>query len=179
MNIYILPIIVCILTILILICLIPKKEYFSNILKKMCIIRILGNNLNSVHSDTQTYDNLKFTLENEDEFNNCDKIWILNRIVNPNLQNKYKLLLDKFNKKYLIIPFEQNEYNKIKNKSNVNLDSLKNNYDIFKSLYNHSLYLININGARNFGLKYGRDKYVYTFIFDGSCVFTKNAVKYF
>ena len=96
MNTFTLPIIVCILTIVILIltvliCLIPK-EHFSNTntLKKMCIIRILGNNLNSVHSDTQTYDNLKFTLENEYEFNNCDKIWILNRIVNPNLQKKYK-----------------------------------------------------------------------------------------
>ena len=43
----------------------------------MCIIRILGNNVNSVHSDTQTYDNLKFTLENEPNFENCDKIWIL------------------------------------------------------------------------------------------------------
>ena len=144
---------------------------------KMCIFRILGNNLNSVHSDTQTYTNLKFTLENEAEFENCDKIWILNRIIDSDLQEKYKKLLDKYNKKYLIIPFEKDEYNKIKSNNNINLNELNNNKNdnnkIFRKLYSHSLYLININGARNYCLNYGRQRYLYSFVLDGSCFFTK------
>ena len=152
-----------------------SNEYFTiNNNDRLCIFRILGNNLNSVHSDTQTFDNLKFTLENEAEFENCDKIWILNRIVDKNLEEKYKQLLNKYNKKYLTIPFIKNEYIRINNRKNIDLESLKEKYDIFKNLYEHSLYLININGARNFCLEYGRPRYLYSFIFDGSCFFTKN-----
>ena len=142
--------------------------------EKMCIFRILGNNLNSVHSDTQTYDNLKFTLENEEEFENCDKIWILNRIVDKNLELKYKQLLDTHNKKYLSITFIKSDYKKINNNKNVDLKTLKEKNEIFLNLYQHSLYLININGARNFCLEYGRPRYLYSFVFDGSCFFTEN-----
>ena len=150
-----------------------NKETFKNQKNKnMCIFRILGNNLNSVHSNTQTFDNLKFTLENETDFENCDKIWILNRIVNKNLQIKYQKLLDKYNKKYLIIPFNRYEYNKIKNKYNVNLDNLQNRYDIFRKLYYHSLYLININGSKNYSLNYGKQRYLYSLVLDGNCFFT-------
>lgn len=150
------------------------QESFSNkSISKMCIFRILGNNLSSVHSDTQTYDNLKFTLENEIEFKNCDKIWILNRIVNTQVQQKYKNILDKYNKKYLIIPFKKYEYDKIKKRNNIDLDSLSNTRTIFNKLYEHSLYLININGARNYCLKYGRSRYLYSFVLDGSCFFTE------
>ena len=145
---------------------------YSTYSKKMCIIRILGNNINSVHSDTQTYDNLKFTLENEPNFENCDKIWILNRIINKTLESKYKDMLNKYNKKYLIIHFDINEYNTIAKESNVDLNTLKYKNDIYNKLYKHSLYIININSARNIGLKYGRNKYKYTFIFDGSCFLT-------
>ena len=45
------------------------------------IIRILGNDLNGIHSNNQTIENLKFTLINENEFVNTDKLYILNRIL--------------------------------------------------------------------------------------------------
>lgn len=159
---------------------IKNKEYYQNYKYKYGIIRILGNNLPGVHSDTQTYDNLKFTLENENDFNNCEKIWIINRIIDPILEEKYINILKKFNKKYLVIPYIKSDYEKLKNNNFVNLNELENiknitnrNYKIFNKLYNHSLYLININGSRNYGLDYGKQKYLYTFILDGSCFFTK------
>ena len=46
------------------------------------IIRILGNDLSGLHGENQTYNNLKFTLENEPEFENTDKMFLLNRIYN-------------------------------------------------------------------------------------------------
>tara|TARA_Y100000389_G_C17326948_1_gene446077 strand:+ start:754 stop:945 length:192 start_codon:yes stop_codon:yes gene_type:complete len=53
------------------------------------IIRILGNDLSGLHGENQTYNNLKFTLENEPEFKNTDKIFLLNRIYN---QEKKKFI---------------------------------------------------------------------------------------
>ena len=44
------------------------------------LFRILGNDLNGLHGENQTYNNLKFTLENEPEFKNTHKIFLLNRI---------------------------------------------------------------------------------------------------
>lgn len=41
---------------------------------KLLIIRILGNDLPSIHGSNQTLNNLKFTLENESKFPNTDKI---------------------------------------------------------------------------------------------------------
>ena len=37
------------------------------------LFRILGNDLNGLHGENQTYNNLKFTLENEPEFKNTHK----------------------------------------------------------------------------------------------------------
>ena len=52
-----------------------------NIINMNIIIRILGNDLNGIHSNNQTIENLKFTLINENEFVNTDKLYILNRIL--------------------------------------------------------------------------------------------------
>ena len=42
-----------------------RKENFTSIKKKFLIVRILGNDLRNLHGNTQTFHNLKFTLENE------------------------------------------------------------------------------------------------------------------
>ena len=47
---------------------------------KILIIRILGNDLEGLHGQNQTLDNLKFTLENEPKFPNCKKMFLLNRM---------------------------------------------------------------------------------------------------
>ena len=49
-------------------------------MNKFLIIRILGNDLEGLHGSNQTLTNLKFTLENEPNFNNVDKVYLLNRI---------------------------------------------------------------------------------------------------
>ena len=69
-------------------------KFSLEILKKRnIIIRILGNDLEQIHGYDQTYENLKFTLENESEFINTDKLFVLNKI----LPDKKKKLIDLLN----------------------------------------------------------------------------------
>lgn len=146
------------------------------------IIRILGNDLDGLHGDNQTYDNLEFTLKHEDNFKDCDKIFILNRITNDKKKEKYISLLNRFNIKYIEIPFDKKEFKNIKipliDKDELN--RLENNPSyrskkIMNQLYEHNLYLINNNGSRNYGIKYGKDhNYEWTFVFDSNAFLTKN-----
>ena len=161
---------------------IPNIENFTssnNFKNKYCIIRILGNNISNVHSNTQTYDNLKFTLENEPDFQDTDKIWILNRIYDEKLKQLYIDLLNKFSKKYLIIEFKYDMYQQIKKDNPVDFNKLNVNdrNSVFLSLYKYSLYVVNINGARNYALDYGRKRYQYTFVLDGSCIMSSQQFK--
>lgn len=48
---------------------------------KYLMIRILGNDLDGLHGSNQTLENLAFTLENEYNFSNFKKMFVLNRIV--------------------------------------------------------------------------------------------------
>ena len=77
------------------------------------IIRILGNNLPGLHGKHQTYNNLKFTLKNENNFKNTDKVFILNRIVDKEEKAKIIKILKEHNKKYIEIPFKSNEFNNV------------------------------------------------------------------
>ena len=79
-----------------------KEQFNDN--KRNIIIRILGNDLNGLHGSNQTYNNLKFTLENEPQFENCDKMFILNRIIDKEKKQKYIELLNKYKTKYIEIP---------------------------------------------------------------------------
>ena len=66
------------------------KESFNivtcNSKKRILISRILGNDLSALHNKDQTYNNLKFTLENETDFNKLSNeyeinyLYVLNRI---------------------------------------------------------------------------------------------------
>ena len=77
---------------------------------KTILIRILGNDLNEIHGDNQTYTNLEFTLNNEQDFSNTDKLYLLNRIVNKEKKKEIIELLDKFNADYIDIPFIKNVF---------------------------------------------------------------------
>src|SRR5690554_3566160 len=62
-----------------------RKEYLSKGLDKipntLVLYRIVGNDLYPRHAKGQSRENLRFVLENEPDFDACEKIWILNRIV--------------------------------------------------------------------------------------------------
>jgi len=155
--------------------------YATPIPPKTVIIRILGNDLNEIHGGNQTYTNLKFTLEYEDDFSNCDKLYILNRIVNKEKKQQLMELLEKYNIAYLDIPFNKTVFDEVYvEEPNIKdwdkdfdigteLKSGNNKLEIYNKLKKCNQYLININGARNFALNYGKEKgYEWIFVLDSN-----------
>ena len=145
------------------------------------IFRILGNDLSGIHGNCQTYQNLKFTLENEYPFEDTDKIYILNRIYEKKKKKKLIKLLNKYKAKYYEIKFDLNIFLKIlcKFKSkNIFIDKcVDNNLKnfIIKELIDFNFYLINNNGSRNYALKLGKLlKYKWIFVIDSNNYFLKS-----
>src|SRR5690606_9396 len=93
------------------------EEYIKKKLDQMpdtfVLYRILGNDLYPRHKKGQTCQNLKFLLENEPELENCEKRWIVNRIIDKEEEKAIITLLEKFNQPYLHIPFNPDEYRRI------------------------------------------------------------------
>ena len=141
------------------------------------IIRILGNDLQGLHGQNQTLTNLEFTLKNEHNFDDTDKIFVLNRIVDLNKKQNIIDMLNTYNVKYIDNPFSINDFNKIP-RIIINHSKYKkyNTKYIAKLLYYYNLYLINNNGARNFCIDYGKkNKYKWSFVFDSNSFLTKNS----
>ncbi|MEP5600788.1 MAG: hypothetical protein ABJL44_07160, partial [Algibacter sp.] len=88
--------------------------------KKYLIFRILGNDLPGLHGDNQTLQNLEFTLLNETNFPETEKVYLLNRIHDVNKKNNIILLLDKYKYKYIDIPFSIEEFKNIKYDQKIN-----------------------------------------------------------
>ena len=77
---------------------------------KYLIYRILGNDLPPRHDSEQTLRNLRFILENEETFQDTEKRFLLNRIVDEDKLKAIKAMLDDFGFKYDEIPFDWAEY---------------------------------------------------------------------
>lgn len=150
--------------------------------------RILGNDLPHRHAQGQTYKNLLFTLENEKEFPNCRKIWILNRIKDQNQKKMLVDLMNKHDKQYLDIRFSKDEYLKADfyfddlPVSNFKLTSEYEQYPLRNKLMvetsilkKRNLYLMNNNGARNYALKHGKNLAKWILPWDGNSFITLDA----
>ena len=145
------------------------------------IIRILGNDL-KMHDDNQTYNNLKFTLENEHNFNNTDKLYILNKIINTKKKNQLIALLEKHMTKYIDIPIDKDNIRQLKYDYNWNYieKSFFSNTiskktignkrkEIHNQLYIFNQHIINNNGIRNYAIDYGKKhSYTWTFVLDSN-----------
>ena len=94
--------------------------------------RILGNDLPPRHSETQTEDNLKFILENESEFRDCKKIFLLNRIVDCEKEKRLKKIIHASGHTYHVLQFDKNEF----------LSRI--------TMAERMHYITNVNAARNF-----------------------------
>ncbi|WP_269900181.1 alginate lyase family protein [Paenalcaligenes faecalis] len=157
---------------------------------RYAIVRILGNDLPGRHSEDQTYNNLNFTLQNESDFQNCIKIWILNRIVDSEKKRQLISLLNSYEKHYIDIPFFLEDVKRIP----YCFDDLpKNNYKLTSEYKNKpkrirlivdtailrqkNNYLMNNNGARNAAIAEGRKYADWIFPWDGNCYISDNAWK--
>ena len=143
-------------------------------MSKYLIIRILGNDLESLHGSEQTYTNLEFTLKHEENFPETDKIFILNRIIDIDKKNRIISLLNKHNIKYEDIPFDIEEFKELPILPSY--DNIKNLNKRIQTIYPHNLYLVNNNGARNHAIMYGKkNNYLWTFALDSNSFFTKKS----
>ncbi|MBW8636984.1 hypothetical protein K1W69_07270 [Hoeflea sp. WL0058] len=150
------------------------------------LIRILGNDHYPRHGRGQTLDNLKFIIEHEPSLPGCRKLFILNRIVDPEAEALLIAELERADMEFMRIPFAADEYREI----GWDLDEF-GGVEFFKTrnfrraakvmqtkmqLWATSpkiRYLMNVNGARNTALDIGRRISDWTFALDSNCCFTK------
>lgn len=117
---------------------------------KYCITRIVGNDLPPRHGPNQQLNNLAFILENEQEFEDAFKLWIINRIITPSAQEALIKKLEQYNQSYHVIPFSLDQY------------------DFSWGEQRKITYIIQINAARNFALSKSREIANYCALLDGS-----------
>lgn len=122
-------------------------------MNQYCIGRIVGNDLPPRHGQNQTYLNLKFILENEVNFENCTKLWIVNRIINRESEASILELLVKHGQPFIHLPFE-----------------LKS-YDLSWDFNQKLNYIIQLNHARNILIAEGKRKAKWTVLADGGIFF--------
>jgi hypothetical protein len=169
-----------------------KIEYMDKGLDKeldtFVLFRIIGNDLYPRHKKGQSLVNLQFVLQHEPEFENCEKIWVVNRIISKEEEIALINLLNEHKKSYIHIPFNVEEYKKI----GWNTDCLPNPGYLFSQQYlglgprqrdrlisalyqNKNNYVMNNNGARNIALREGKSKAKWILPWDGNCFLTKDA----
>lgn len=152
------------------------------------LIRIIGNDLPPRHQLGQSRMNLEFMLEHEPKFDACTKVWVLNRIVEPDELSKLKALLEKYGGEYYEIPFDENEYARIdwdldsfevpNFLDSKELDKLEDGVKstAWDQVYRYkNCYAMNNNGARNVALNLGRQRAKWILPWDGNCFLTTAA----
>lgn len=128
---------------------------------KVMLYRVLGNDLPPRHVPGQTLDNLLYQLENEHEFDDVEKVWVLNRIVDRGEYLEIKGALDNRGFRYIDLPFNRVDY-------------LQQN-----SFEDKAAYITNNNPARNVCLEDGFSSGADIVLpFDGNCFFTDEAWYY-
>jgi len=167
-----------------------KNEYRKKRLNKVedtfVLYRILGNDLSPLHMQGQTRNNLQFMLDHEPVLKNCEKRWVLNRIIDKDEEQAIKNLLDEYQQPYMIIPFEEEEYKSIMWDTDClpeesflqNAEYKKLDYErrlrLIVSIYkNKNNYVMNCNGARNAALQDGKSRAKWALPWDGNCFMTK------
>ena len=152
------------------------------------LYRIIGNDLPPRHEAGQTLRNMKFLLENEPPLQQCEKRWVVNRIVDPVQEAAIIALLKKHSQPYLLIPFSLTDYRLVE----WDLESFPDDAFFLSGRYHNMLphqqmraqahahrfknsYVINNNGARNAALRDGRDRAKWVLPWDGNCFLTATA----
>lgn len=150
------------------------------------LFRVIGNDLYPRHRKGQSRDNLKFILDNEPDFPDCEKRFIVNRLIDPNEEEAITKLLDQSGYPYTKIPFKLSEYKGIEwdiEGVPVKYSPYSNTFStlsppdkgrILMRLFRHkNNYVMNNNGARNLALAEGRSLAKWILPWDGNCFITE------
>jgi chondroitin synthase len=146
--------------------------------KDIGFYRVIGNNMPGLHSNNQLLSNLSYILEHEPDFEQVEKWFVINRIIDPKEKEQLINLLNTKKVKYLDISFNYNDFKNIGYDLNNLPDSefwfkRKTDWDVISSntavRVSKNRYLMNNNGARNFALRHGKKLYQWTMPWDGNC----------
>ncbi len=152
------------------------------------LCRIIGNDLVPRHKAGQSLENIRFILEHEPDFEDCTKIWVLNRIFDPENEASLIALLEEHDQIYERIPFDADalqatgyDFSTFPEPmifADGTLDQLdeKNRLPMISQAYrSRNNYVMNNNGARNFALELCLTHAKWALPFDGNCFFIQNA----
>ncbi|CAO3611704.1 unnamed protein product [Cunninghamella blakesleeana] len=166
-----------------------SSSYPNTIRDQILLYRIIGNDLPPRHKEGQTLSNLQFILEHEPEFPNTRKIFLLNRISNAANEASIIRLLDRYNKEYVRIPFEEDVYSQLDFRLEdftepdfLHSDDYRRYSKVAKlraldyTYHDKNLYAMNNNGGRNMAIEHGKSiknaKWIMPF--DGNCYLSNN-----
>lgn len=169
-----------------------KKEYLDQKLDQVAdnfvLYRIIGNDLYPRHQKGQSRKNLEFIIEHEPELENCEKRWVVNRIVDRQEEKRIIDLLEKHDQKFLHLPFDPEVYAHLGwametfpakdflNSQKYQKLPLELKMRALVQTYRHkNNYVMNNNGARNAALRQGRRIAKWVLPWDGNCFLTKSA----
>jgi len=146
------------------------------------LYRILGNDLPPRYSAGQTLANLRFTLEHEEELPGLEKRWLLNRIVDPQVQEELQRTIEAAGQRCDLIPFRAEEYRQAWTGLGATPPECHPWSETFQELSPleqariadyigraKNLYLMNNNGARNRALELGFADAEWVLPWDGGC----------
>ena len=152
------------------------------------LYRIIGNDLYPRHKKGQSRENLRFILENEPNFDGCEKRFVVNRIIDQEEEELIIQLLKKHNHQFIHIPFNPDEYGKIgydtsclpepgylASKEFQALDKNKQDRALAAVYRLKNNYIMNNNGARNVALNDGLSRAKWVLPWDGNCFLTEKA----
>lgn len=146
------------------------------------LYRILGNDLPPRYTPGQTFANLRFTLEHEEELPGLEKRWLLNRIVDPQVQDELQRTIETAGQRCDVIPFRMEEYRQAWTDLGATPPECHPWSATFQELSPleqgriadyigraKNLYLMNNNGARNRALELGFADAAWVLPWDGGC----------
>lgn len=152
------------------------------------LYRIIGNDLHPRHRKGQSRDNVRFILDHEPPLEQCEKRWVVNRIVDPAREAEIIALLEEHRQPYLRVPFDWDEYRRVQ----WDLDSFPRPGFFLRGGYGRlgerdrayadmqvrrhkNNYVMHNNGARNAALRDGRRRAKWILPWDGNCYVTGSA----
>ena len=161
-------------------------------LPTVTLCRIIGNDLFPRQQSGQAVANLKTILQREANPFGWQKLFVLNRFIDAELQSEAVELIRQAGHVCEVIPFDPVAYQSLRYRPELfgGLDYFSSSEFALKDPFCQDReriwacgekirYLMNINGARNQGLALGRMASDWTFVLDGSCFLTCPAFEAF
>jgi hypothetical protein len=155
---------------------------------RFVLYRIIGNDLPPRHRIGMSRANVEFILRHEPALTDCDKRWVVNRIIDPAEEQAIIALLERHRQSYVHLPFAIEEYARI----GWDLDCFVNTRFMLeppatdltperpilrevRTRHGKNAYVMNNNGARNTALRAGRGVAKWILPWDGNCFVTEAA----